>query len=74
MNCSTVFLLLSGHHYGEDDTCHPSYGDLVFTPAGLTFLLNMLAFIGHTQFWYITDLSFSGGVKHYRIVRFDVSL
>jgi hypothetical protein len=39
---------------GFPHTCHPSYGDLAFTPAGLIFLLNMLAFIGHTEYWYIT--------------------
>jgi len=37
---------------GFPHTCHPSYGDLAFTPAGLIFLLNMLAFIGHTEFRY----------------------
>ena len=35
---------------GFPHTCHPSYGGLASTPAGLTFLLNMLAFIGHTEY------------------------
>ncbi len=34
---------------GFPHTCHPSYGGLASTPAGLTFLLNTLAFIGHTE-------------------------
>ena len=34
---------------GFPHTRHPSYGALALTPAGLTFLLNMLAFIGHTE-------------------------
>jgi len=33
---------------GFPHTCHPSYGALALTPAGFTFLLNTLAFIGHT--------------------------
>ena len=39
---------------GFPHTCHPSYGGLASTPAGFTFLLNTLAFIGHTGFRYIT--------------------
>ena len=39
---------------GFPHTCHPSYGGLASTPAGLTFLLNTLAFIGHTEFRYTT--------------------
>ncbi len=35
---------------GFPHTCHPSYGGLASTPAGLTFLLNTLALIGHTQY------------------------
>ena len=34
---------------GFPHTCHPSYGALALTPAGFTFLLNTLAFIGHTE-------------------------
>jgi hypothetical protein len=34
---------------GFPHTCHPSYGGLALTPAGFAFLLNTLAFIGHTQ-------------------------
>jgi len=34
---------------GFPHTCHPSYGGLASTPAGFTFLLNTLAFIGHTE-------------------------
>ncbi len=34
---------------GFPHTCHPSYGGLASTPAGLIFLLNTLAFIGHTE-------------------------
>ena len=39
---------------GFPHTCHPSYGGLASTPAGLTFLLNTLAFIGHTEYLDIT--------------------
>jgi len=39
---------------GFPHTCHPSYGALAFTPAGFAFLLNTLAFIGHTEFLDIT--------------------
>ncbi len=35
---------------GFPHTCHPSYGGLALTPAGFKFLLNTLAFIGHTEF------------------------
>ncbi len=35
---------------GFPHTYHPSYGALALTPAGFTFLLNTLAFIGHTEF------------------------
>jgi len=35
---------------GFPHTCHPSYGGLALTPAGFVFLLNTLAFLGHTQF------------------------
>ena len=35
---------------GFPHTCHPSYGGLALTPAGFDFLLNTLAFIGHTEF------------------------
>ncbi len=35
---------------GFPHTCHPSYGGLASTPAGFVFLLNTLAFIGHTEF------------------------
>ncbi len=38
---------------GFPHTCHPSYGGLASTPAGFTFLLNTLAFIGHTEFRHI---------------------
>ncbi len=34
---------------GFPHTRHPSYGALALTPAGFTFLLNTLAFIGHTE-------------------------
>jgi hypothetical protein len=34
---------------GFPHTCHPSYGGLASTPAGFTFLLYTLAFIGHTE-------------------------
>jgi hypothetical protein len=34
---------------GLPHTCHPSYGGLALTPAGFNFLLNTLAFIGHTD-------------------------
>ena len=34
---------------GFPHTCHPSYGGLASTPAGFAFLLNTLAFIGHTE-------------------------
>ncbi len=35
--------------FGFPLTCHPSYGGLASTPAGFTFLLNTLAFLGHTE-------------------------
>ena len=34
---------------GFPHTCHPSYGGLASTPAGFIFLLNTLAFLGHTE-------------------------
>lgn len=37
-------------------TCHPSYGDLALAPAGFTFPLNTLAFIGHTEYLDTTTL------------------
>ncbi len=34
---------------GFPHTCHPSYGGLALNPAGFAFLMNTLAFIGHTE-------------------------
>ncbi len=45
---------------GFPHTCHPSYGGLASTPAGFTFLLNTLAFIGHTEFLDITGHDIAG--------------
>ena len=42
---------------GFPHTCHPSYGGLALTPAGFVFLLNTLAFIGHTEFLDDTGLA-----------------
>ncbi len=46
---------------GFPHTCHPSYGGLAPTPAGFTFLLNTLAFIGHTEFLDNTGALECGG-------------
>jgi hypothetical protein len=45
---------------GFPHTCHPSYGGLASTPAGFTFLLNTLAFIGHSENLDTTGFSADG--------------
>ncbi len=49
---------------GLPHTRHPSYGGLASTPAGFTFLLNTLAFIGHTE-----NLDSTGSVAAHAVAR-----
>ena len=65
---------------GFPHTCHPSYGGLAPTPAGFTFLLNTLAFIGHTEYldttrptFPVRDFHHQNSLKPWRCQRITVS-